>query len=472
MAPPKIAIKPATLLSSTTHQVPGKLLVTELFFSVPLDHANPDTSETLRIFCRCTEKFENPVGGRSAKPKDAEQQLPFLVYIQGGPGFGSPPPQDFPVTKEVLDRGYKFISFDHRGMGLSTTATAATVTAKGSPQKQLDYLQYFRADSAVRDLEAIRLCLTADYPEDKRKWSIMGQSYGGYASVTYLSLYPEGLKESFIFGGLPPLKQKMPDDAIRSLFRRVAGRNEKYYEKYAEDKLRVRRLVQFIEEKKPVLPSGIPLTVSRFLQLGIMFGFHGGFDTVHNAVLRANNDLDMFGFLTRPTLSALEGFPNFDDHVLYALVHGPLYAQGTKSNWVFDRVISEHEFSSDFAHRLEKSEDRDGAKQYFTGEMVFKSVFDDHIELHNLRDAAELLEQKTDWPSLYNVDQLSKNNVPVYAAVFVDDMYVDFGFSSDTAKTIQGCKTFVTNVMYHDAVRSKTAEVLKGVFDLRDDTID
>lgn len=102
----KIPIRPAKLLSSTSHQVPGKLLVTELFFSVPLDHADPDKSERLRIFCRCTEKFENPVGGKPPKSKDAEQS-PFLVYIQGGPGFGSPPPQDFPVTREVLDRGYK-----------------------------------------------------------------------------------------------------------------------------------------------------------------------------------------------------------------------------------------------------------------------------------------------------------------------------------------------------------------------------
>lgn len=357
-------------------------------------------------------------------------------------------------------------------MGLSTTATAATITAKGSPQKQLEYLQHFRADSAVRDLEAIRLCLTADYAEEKRKWSIMGQSYGGYLSVTYLSFYPEGLKESFIFGGLPPVMQKAPDDAIRRLFRKVAERNAKYYNKFPADTRSVSRVVQFIEKNRPILPSGISLTVSRFLQLGIMFGFHGGLDVVHNAVLRADNDLETFGFLTRPTLSALEGFPNFDDHVLYALMHGPLYAQGTKSNWVFDRILGDDEFSGKFAHRLGKLDGSPGEKQYFTGEMVFKSVFQDHFELLDLRDVAELLEQKEDWSFLYDTEQLCNNKVPVYAAVFVDDMYVDFGYSCETAKVIQGCKTFVTNVMYHDAVRSKTAEVLKGVFDLRDDWID
>lgn len=101
----KIPIRPATLISSNSHQVPGKLTITELFFEVPLDHADPDNSEKLRIFCRSTEKFDKD--GPKKEGKDGEQHLPLLVYVQGGPGFGSPPPQDFTITKEVLDRGYK-----------------------------------------------------------------------------------------------------------------------------------------------------------------------------------------------------------------------------------------------------------------------------------------------------------------------------------------------------------------------------
>jgi proline iminopeptidase len=29
--------------------------------------------------------------------------------------------------------------------------------------------------------------LTDDYPEDQRKWSIIGQSFGGFCAATYLS---------------------------------------------------------------------------------------------------------------------------------------------------------------------------------------------------------------------------------------------------------------------------------------------
>jgi len=112
---PQIPIRPAKLISSTTHQVPGKLTVTELFFEVPLDHSDPDGSEKLRIFCRSAEKFEKPAApkGKKAKEQDGDRedgdkdQLPLFVYIQGGPGFGCPPPQDFAITGEILGRGYK-----------------------------------------------------------------------------------------------------------------------------------------------------------------------------------------------------------------------------------------------------------------------------------------------------------------------------------------------------------------------------
>lgn len=39
----------------------------------------------------------------------------------------------------------------------------------------------------VEDCEAIRKILTADYPDEKRKWSIIGQSFGGFCCMNYLS---------------------------------------------------------------------------------------------------------------------------------------------------------------------------------------------------------------------------------------------------------------------------------------------
>ena len=99
-------------------------------------------------------------------------------------------------------------------------------------------------------------------------------------------------------------------------------------------------------------------------------------------------------------------------------------------------------------------------------------MFDAYSELRKLKTVAETLARTSDWPALYNEAQLAKNKVPVYAAAYYDDMYVDFDLSMDTASRIQGCKTFVTNAMYHDAIRSKMDEVVRGVWALRDDVID
>lgn len=70
---------------------------------------------------------------------------------------------------------------------MSTTITAATLQRRGDAEKQAEYLRHFRADNIVRDCEAVRKLLTADYPEDLQKWSALGQSYGGFCATTYLS---------------------------------------------------------------------------------------------------------------------------------------------------------------------------------------------------------------------------------------------------------------------------------------------
>lgn len=104
--------------------------------------------------------------------------------------------------------------------------------------------------------------------------------------------------------------------------------------------------------------------------------------------------------------------------------------------------------------------------------MIYPFMFDSYAELRKLKEVGEIIAKTDDWPSLYDWDQLAQNDVPVYAAVYYDDMYVDFDLAMETASKIKGCKVFMTNAMYHNAIRAKSEEVLKGVFALRDDVID
>ena len=51
----------------------------------------------------------------------------------------------------------------------------------------------------MRDAELFRQPLGVD------RWSVLGQSFGGFCSLTYLSFAADGLREAFFTGGLPPV---------------------------------------------------------------------------------------------------------------------------------------------------------------------------------------------------------------------------------------------------------------------------
>lgn len=79
---------------------------------------------------------------------------------------------------------------DQRGTGLSTPVSAATLALQGDVHRQADYLKLFRADSIVKDCEAIRRTLTEDYPEPLKKWSkseVLGSKIP-YSSLSQSSL--------------------------------------------------------------------------------------------------------------------------------------------------------------------------------------------------------------------------------------------------------------------------------------------
>ncbi|KAL9104242.1 MAG: hypothetical protein Q9163_000790 [Psora crenata] len=323
----------------------------------------------------------------------------------------------------------------------------------------------------VKDCEAIRKSLTKDYPPEKRKWSVMGQSFGGFCCVHYLSRYPEGLQEVFITGGLPPLVKDI-DVVYRHLYSqydpgqacsivkvrstgKVAERNNIYYAKYPEDVRRVKDIIRHVEKGVVTLPSGGRLSVLRLRQLGMLFGSHGeslGIQTI-DMICHLTSDLTQFGFFTRQSLSAFESVQPFDD--------APLRA----TKWSADRVmITIPEF-------INTSPDGN-EPVFFTGEMIHRSMFDDYAELVDLKETADILAYTEDWPDLYDEEQLAKNKVPVYAAIYIEDMYVHFGLALETALKIKNCKNFITNIMYHDAISHRTDELMRRLFDLRDDTLD
>ena len=130
-----------------------------------------------------------------------------------------------------------------------------------TPEEQAEYLTHFRADSIVRDAESIRQELGVE------RWSVLGQSFGGFCALTYLSLAPEGLARRSSPAAC--LRSTAPvDDVYRTTYERARARNAAYYERYPEDRDRVREIAERLEAEDVRLPTGDRLTVRRFRQLG------------------------------------------------------------------------------------------------------------------------------------------------------------------------------------------------------------
>ncbi|MFD0473173.1 hypothetical protein ACFQ0B_36620 [Nonomuraea thailandensis] len=84
--------------------------------------------------------------------------------------------------------------------------------------------------------------------------------------------------------------------------------------------------------------------------------------------------------------------------------------------------------------------------------MIYPWMFEEIRALRPFRGAVELLAERDDWPPLYDLDRLAANDVPVAAAVYFDDMYVDSGLQLDTASRVGNAQAWVTNEYEHDGI--------------------
>ncbi len=419
-------------MPAATHTVPG-LMLTDHRFDVPLDHRRPD-GERISVFAR-----EVTAAGRDSS------HLPWLIFFQGGPGSGSPRPvaRGGWIGRAVAE--YRVLLLDQRGTGLSTPVTPRTLAKRGSPQEQADYLKHFRADAIVRDAEYIRGLLLG--PEEK--WSVLGQSFGGFCVTTYLSFAPEGLREAFLTGGLPPLHHG-PDDVYRATYKRVRGKNQQYFARYPEDRERAAAIMAHLASHEVHLPDGSMLTPRRFQHLGIAFGASDGFEKVHYLLEEAFVEGPEGQELGEPFLFGVLDAVALAPHPIYALLQEACYTEGIASRWSAERIRAEYpEFTEE-----------PGPQPLFTGEMIYPWMFEEDLGLRPLREAAQLLAEYDGWPKLYDVERLRANTVPVAAAVYYDDMYVERLFYEEAAATIANCRTWVTSEYEHNALRAAGETVL------------
>jgi pimeloyl-ACP methyl ester carboxylesterase len=420
--------------STAPYLVPG-FRVTDHTVTVPLDHGDPG-GPTIEVFAREVVALDRQ-----------HDTLPWLLFLQGGPGGKSPRPASGAgdAWLEAATQHHRVLLLDQRGTGRSTPISARTVGGRGDAELAA-YLRHFRADSIVADAEALRQQVAGG-----ERWYTLGQSYGGFVTMTYLSRAPEGLLGCYVTGGLPGLTAT-GDEVYARTFPRIAAKNAAYYARYPGDAAIVREIADHLDAEDVRLPDGDRLTTRRLRVIGSGFGMSDGYEKLHwllDEAWHAGQLADGF----RHQVLALTGFVDVPLFPLQEYTYGQ--PGSGPSAWGAQRAIERYpEFAADADPLL------------FTGETMFPWMFEEIAALRPFRGAADLLASYDDWSPLYDLDRLASNEIPVAAVVYHDDMYVDAGLQLDTVGRVGNVRTWVTNEYEHDGLRVAGERVLARLREL------
>lgn len=421
----------------SNYYLPG-LFVEEYSIPVPLNWqglrpgCDLEHVQTIELFCRVV-----------CAPEHVHDDLPLLVYLQGGPGGAGPRPlsaQSEPWIQEAI-KHFRVVLPDQRGTGRSSMIDGCSFADIGSAEQQAGYLRSFLADSIVADFEHLRLTVF-----EGKNWLSLGQSYGGFLTLAYLSTYPEGLAACFTTGGIPPVSRHARE-VYEHTFPRMKAKTQEFYRRYPQDQDKVAAIADYISETEVVLPTGDPLTVERFQSLGSSFGMKRSFEQLHwlldTVFVGGDGSLPENGAvaLSQSFLSGVEAATS--SQPLYWPLQEFIYADGECEpiSWSAQQV---RETMPEFATTARPL--------LFTGEAIFPWMFEQERALKPFKKAVSILMQERSWPQIYNVSRLANNSVPLQAAVYYDDMYVDADLQLDTLSRVGNSHAWVTNEFEHDGI--------------------
>ena len=109
---------PTVAHRAATPEHPGTAIETiDHEFDMPLDWAKPE-GEKLTVFAREVVSLDF---------RGDKQGMPWLVFLQGGPGGASPRPTSSSGWLKRALQDYRVLLLDQRGTGLSTPVTTETL---------------------------------------------------------------------------------------------------------------------------------------------------------------------------------------------------------------------------------------------------------------------------------------------------------------------------------------------------------
>ena len=214
------------------------------------------------------------------------------------------------------------------------------------------------------------------------------------------------------------------------------------------------------------LPTGERLSSRRLRTIGIELGRDRGFDTL--AYLFEDPFVTVKGEkkLRSDFLNSVGSRVSFEQGPLYAVVHESIYG-GTvpgPTNW------SAHRIREDKPGFEEHADPTDMTRPfYLTGEHIFPWQFEEDPALRPFIDAAHALAAKDDWRSLYDKNSLGHGPAVAAAAIYVDDVFVPFEHSMNTARVFRDLRPFITNAFQHDGIHWGSQEIITRLITIADE---
>ncbi|MCA0443998.1 MULTISPECIES: alpha/beta fold hydrolase [Corynebacterium] len=382
------------------------------------------------------------------------EDAPAIVYLQGGPGFPAPRPVGASgVIGEAL-KEFRVILLDQRGTGRSHRIDAANIA--DIPAERLAQL---RQEYIVEDAEALRKHLGI------AKWSLYGQSFGGFCITSYLSRYPEFVEHAYLTGGLPVL-DRGADDLYRTTYAKLRTRHERFYREYPWAENRIREICAHLEQSAETLPTGERLSSRRFRTIGIELGRGDGFHNLAYLLEEPFHIRNGEKQLRTDFLADVGTRVSFADGPLYAAIHESIYGgvgNQPTTNWAAHRIREE------IPGFEEKANPAGDEPFYLTGEHVFPWQFDEDPALVPFKEKAEAFAQHTWESSPYDSARLLADAPTSAAAVYLDDIFVPFEYSMETANCYRDLRPHVTNAFQHDGIRHDGAAIFARLRELVED---
>lgn len=376
--------------------------------------------------------------------RDDDENRPYLIFFQGGPGCKGSRPADWsaPWFGAALEK-YRIIMLDQRGTGRSTPLDNVTIPALGN--RAGAWLRLMRADQIVGDAEALRRALGI------KKWTVMGQSFGGFIITAYLSRFPEAIEKAYITGGLPGLTKV--NRIYERTFAATARRCREFYALPGMEEA-VRQTCAHVLERDEYLPNGEKLTPNRIRQVGLELGRTLGLENLRYLFEAPFVQTGGKRHLTQEFLGQVGSRVSFALDPLYALLHETIYGNAVPQSeveptaWAADRIRANAPGFAQNADPLDW-----GKPYYLTGEHFGSWVFAQDPALKPLAELADELAAETDWPVLYDPQKLAENQVPVHAVVYRDDIFVPRTLSLNTGR-VMGANILEKPDWHHDGLRA------------------